>query len=368
VSAEVLGSITNRRRCRILRSTLNRKFAVLISALSVTSILWATAVPATIASPRLDTKQAEFNRIQAQVDKIDGQLDVVVEQYNSFNNDLIKTKTEIKRNTDSLRVSEEKFAETQQQLNRRFAAVYRTGGVSYISVLINTKSLDEFLDYLEIIKRRSKTDHELMGQLRKTQQDLTVQRAQLIEKEKKQSVLLSQIVEKKQKINGELKSRSALLSKIGKEIKQQQLAEMVKQKKLRKKLKVSFLAVSRVSVSRGGGRSSAVQLAMDELGKPYSWGADGPGSFDCSGLTMHVYGKLGISLPHSSRAQYECGQHVDRDQLQPGDLVFFARGSTISHVGIYAGGGSYIHAPQTGDVVKVSDLSSHGGYVGAIRP
>ncbi|MBI4733308.1 MAG: C40 family peptidase [Rubrobacteridae bacterium] len=258
----------------------------------MTSIILATTVPATIASPRLATKQAEFNRIQDQVDKIDGQLDVIVEQYNSSNNDLVKTKTEIKSNTESLRVSEEKFATTQQLLNRRFATVYRNGGVSYLSVLINTKSLDEFLDYLEIIKRRSKNDHEIMVQLKKSQQELEVKRAQLIEKEKKQSAILAQIVAKKQKINAELQSRNTLLSKISKEIKQQQMAEMVKQKKLRKKLKVSFVAVSRVSVSRGGGRSSAVQLAMEELGKPYSWGASGPSSFDCSGLTQHVYAQL----------------------------------------------------------------------------
>ncbi|MHB8842167.1 MAG: C40 family peptidase, partial [Candidatus Aquicultor sp.] len=109
-------------------------------------------------------------------------------------------------------------------------------------------------------------------------------------------------------------------------------------------------------------------IAMNELGKPYSWGANGPGSFDCSGLTSYVYGQVGVSLPHSSRAQYGCGQHVSRDELQAGDLVFFAHGGSISHVGIYVGGGNFIHAPRTGDVVKISNLSDHGGYVGAVRP
>jgi cell wall-associated NlpC family hydrolase len=256
----------------------------------------------------------------------------------------------------------------QQLLNRRFAGVYRAGSMSYLSILINTKSLDQFLYYLELIKRQSKNDSEIIGELKKSQEEMKVKRAQLLEKENKQKAILAQIVNKKQKINAELKGRSALLAKISKEIKQQQLVEMKQQAEMKKKLRVSFATVSRVAVSRGSSRSSAVQIALSELGKPYSWGASGPGSYDCSGLTRHIYGQLGISLPHSSRAQYGCGQHVDRDELQAGDLVFFARSGSISHVGIYVGGGNFIHAPRTGDVVKISNLGEHGGYVGAVRP
>jgi cell wall-associated NlpC family hydrolase len=80
---------------------------------------------------------------------------------------------------------------------------------------------------------------------------------------------------------------------------------------------------------------------------------------------MYVYAQLGISLPHYSEAQFHVGQPVSRDALQPGDLVFF---NGASHVGIYIGGGQFIHAPHTGDVVRVSNLSSEGGYDGARRP
>lgn len=115
----------------------------------------------------------------------------------------------------------------------------------------------------------------------------------------------------------------------------------------------------------GGDRAStAVRVAMDQLGKPYVWAADGPNSFDCSGLMMYAWARAGVSLPHSSRAQYEQGRHVGRSELQPGDLVFF--GSPIHHVGMYIGGGSYVAAPQTGDVVSVRDMG-RGDYTGAIR-
>ena len=99
---------------------------------------------------------------------------------------------------------------------------------------------------------------------------------------------------------------------------------------------------------------------MAQQGKPYVWAADGPGSFDCSGLTQYAYAAAGISLPHSSRMQSQMGQQVSRDQLQPGDLVFFY--SPVSHVGIYIGNGQMVHAPTSGDVVKVASVDSMYGF------
>jgi cell wall-associated NlpC family hydrolase len=107
----------------------------------------------------------------------------------------------------------------------------------------------------------------------------------------------------------------------------------------------------------------AIATAMSQRGKPYVWAGSGPGTFDCSGLTAYAFRAAGISLPHSSRLQSQLGQAVSRDQLQPGDLVFFY--SPVSHVGIYIGNGQMVHAPTSGDVVKVSALMS--GFSGARR-
>jgi cell wall-associated NlpC family hydrolase len=102
---------------------------------------------------------------------------------------------------------------------------------------------------------------------------------------------------------------------------------------------------------------------MGQLGVPYVWAGASPSGFDCSGLVMWAFAQVGVSLPHNAAAQYGMGSPVDRSSLQPGDLVFF---SGLGHVGIYIGGGQYVHAPQTGDVVKVSSMD-RGGYVGARR-
>jgi cell wall-associated NlpC family hydrolase len=107
---------------------------------------------------------------------------------------------------------------------------------------------------------------------------------------------------------------------------------------------------------------------MQYLGIPYQWGGASPSTgFDCSGLTTYVFAQVGISLPHHAASQYQLGTPVSRDQLQPGDLVFF-RG--LGHMGMYIGAGNFIHAPSTGDVVKISSLSEPyyvSGWVGAKR-
>jgi peptidoglycan DL-endopeptidase CwlO len=96
-----------------------------------------------------------------------------------------------------------------------------------------------------------------------------------------------------------------------------------------------------------------VGIAMQYLGVPYVWGGSSPSGFDCSGFVMYVYAQVGVSLPHYTGAQWSYGVPVSRSDLEPGDLVFF---DGLGHVGIYVGGGQFIHAPQTGDVVKISSL------------
>jgi cell wall-associated NlpC family hydrolase len=123
--------------------------------------------------------------------------------------------------------------------------------------------------------------------------------------------------------------------------------------------------VATPSAPASGGHPEAATIALRYLGVPYRWGGATPAGFDCSGLVMYVYAQLGISLPHFAAAQYGYGSPVARDQLQPGDLVFF---ENLNHVGIYIGGGQVVHAPTTGDVVKISNISDWGAsYVGARR-
>ncbi len=113
--------------------------------------------------------------------------------------------------------------------------------------------------------------------------------------------------------------------------------------------------------------SRIVPVALQHLGAPYRWGGADPRGFDCSGFVMYVYGRAGTSLPHGAVRQYKLGIPVSRDELQPGDVVFFDR---LRHNGIYIGDGHFVHASKSGDVVKVSRLDEHWfehRWVGARR-
>jgi cell wall-associated NlpC family hydrolase len=126
---------------------------------------------------------------------------------------------------------------------------------------------------------------------------------------------------------------------------------------------------SRGSSSAG---AAAVAWAKTQLGKDYQWGADGPSTYDCSGLTLQAWGRQGVSLPHSSTMQYAITEHVDLGSLRPGDLLFYATDtsdpSTIHHVAIYAGGGQMVEAPYTGAQVRISSIYRSGMMPFAGRP
>lgn len=110
-------------------------------------------------------------------------------------------------------------------------------------------------------------------------------------------------------------------------------------------------------VSGNGKAAGAVKAALSQRGKPYVWGADGPSSYDCSGLTMWAYKQVGISVPHYTVAQYNAGTSVPSSSMKPGDLVFF--GSDMHHVGMFIGNNKMVHAPHTGSVVQVVSMAGH---------
>jgi cell wall-associated NlpC family hydrolase len=113
-----------------------------------------------------------------------------------------------------------------------------------------------------------------------------------------------------------------------------------------------------------GRAGKAIKYALAQIGDRYVFGADGMRTWDCSGLTMRAYQAAGVSLPHSSRAQFRYGRHISRSNLQPGDLIFFK--SPISHVGIYLGGGRMVHAPRPGSRVKIAPINQMR-FAGAVR-
>ncbi|CAB4559261.1 MAG: peptidoglycan endopeptidase [Actinobacteria bacterium] len=162
-----------------------------------------------------------------------------------------------------------------------------------------------------------------------------------------------------------LKEAQALLNKLRKEDRAR-LAAL--NKKEQDEAQRRSLAAARGLNSVSGRAGIALRYAMNQIGDNYVFGAAGPTRWDCSGLTMRAFQSAGVSLPHSSRAQFNRGKSVARSALKPGDLIFFGR--PISHVGIYLGGNKMVHAPRPGARVQVATFGAWFGrkpYVGARR-
>lgn len=117
-------------------------------------------------------------------------------------------------------------------------------------------------------------------------------------------------------------------------------------------------------------RREVIQYAENFIGKPYVFGAEGPETFDCSGLTKYIYKKFDIDLPHYTGTQWGCGKGICKNDLKEGDLVFFNTTGDLSHVGIYIGNNNFIHAPSKGKTVKINSLNENyyrDRYAGARR-
>jgi peptidoglycan DL-endopeptidase CwlO len=206
-----------------------------------------------------------------------------------------------------------------------------------------------------VLELLAANDGDLMDQLGLAGKVLAARRADLVAAEKAQAAEVKRLEAKKAEVERAADKTRALLARMRAADRPQAPARPSN-------------PVAPPPPSGGGGGSgsaaAAVAYARAQVGKPYCYGGSGSACFDCSGLTMMAWRQAGISLPHSSAAQYNVGRRISASELQPGDLIFYY--SPISHVSIYIGGGQRISATHTGDYVRVQSLGS--SIVGFARP
>jgi cell wall-associated NlpC family hydrolase len=299
------------------------------------------AVPAT-ADPSVSSKRAEAQQVLGQLQQLSDSLEQARSQYDAATSQLAKTQSDLRENRRELHGAK------------------------------SVTNLDaQVLGQVKHFKRAVKRNGQLLARERASEQNLVAQRAAA-----------------KQSIESKIAQGQHLLSSIKGQIAQIQAAQAARQLQMaaaaQQRLTVqhrveqqqaadTVVGISAVTpttdtvVAPPPTHSGVVGVALSQLGTPYVWAGSAPGGFDCSGLVMWAYAQVGVALPHSTYAQWGYGVSVSRDQLQPGDLVFF---DGLGHVGIYIGGGQFVHAPHTGDVVKISSLDESwyaSTYVGARR-
>ena len=315
---------------------------------------------------------AQARIVKSQIDVLDHRVDIATENY--LDAQILHGQALVQTRKAAQRVAkaEKRIKQLQTHLRTRATGMYRSGPLGFVDVLFGSKSFEQFARTWDVLKQLNAEDAAAVVEMKAAREEATAAHAQLAAKERAAAKQVRIMSSNKASIVAQLAKRKNALAGLQTEIAALQAAEEARQAVEAR----AWAASAQQSSSGGGGgdsypaptrapRGEVVSVARKYLGAPYVWGADGPNTFDCSGFTMFVYRQVGVSLPHSSRAQIGSGERVSRGDLQPGDLVFF--GSPIHHVGMYVGGGMYIHAPHTGDVVKISPLS-RGDYAGASRP
>ena len=335
----------------------------------------------------------------AQIRDLDSKLGHASEAYNLANIQLGQIDADLQTNGRHLVIARSSLGAAQMHIAKRLRALYINGDAGgAVEVILGAKSLDDLLDRLDMAERVGGQDAQVLKDVRRFRNEVRTRGAQLRRDRTRQAQVVAERAAQKRSIEGQLAERQRLVASIRDEIARMEAAERRRQAELERqaRARLEAAAAARASerqqtldVSAGpvtdfptDGTSAAptlpaappakyggvVGIAMQYLGTPYVWGGASPGGFDCSGFVMYVYAQLGISVPHNAAAQYgSVGVYVSADQLEPGDLVFF---DGLGHVGIYIGGGQFIHSPHTGDVVKISSLSESwyaSTYVGAKR-
>lgn len=278
--------------------------------------------------------------IEKQINEAWEKLEPAIENYNKVHSELVKNQ---KKANDLSKKIAPLTLEVQVSLGQVAdvaSAYYMGGAASRLTGLLNAKSPDQFLDQLTILEQIAQT----------------------------QQASIATVAAQKAKYDGQKAQLDALIAK-----QREQDAALAAQKKAiqaemdrLQKLRIQAYGTSTVggslrigpcpAVMPGGARAIAVKKACSLIGKPYVWGAAGPNSFDCSGLTQEAWGAAGVSLTHYTGAQWNESHYVSRSSLQPGDLVFFY--SDRHHVGIYVGNGLMVHAPHSGDYVRMAYISN----------
>jgi cell wall-associated NlpC family hydrolase len=351
---------------KVLLRRARQLIGVLAAVLLISSLTAAGAGADTISQKRI-----EAERLASQLEAQNERVGVLAERV-----DAARIKAE--QVGGSLATAEAKLADATQasdaarsRLRNLAIDAYVRGGMSPPAASAVTANEDPSVRQ-GYIDQLTSGHNEALDAMRAAKLSLGEQRAALLSARQQATQALASVASAERAASQAEAQVRASLAKAKGELGQLVAAEQARREAADRARATSALRASRSRASFGPappvgrGASFAVEAARAQLDKPYQWGGSGPGTFDCSGLTMFAWHYGGVSLSHSAAAQYSETAHISLADIQPGDLLFY--GSPISHVGIYVGGGQMIHAPHTGDVVRYTSINHGGMPVGIGRP
>lgn len=306
--------------------------------------------------------QNKVEDLQISIEKLDANIEKIYAQVDSAKVKIVETQKNIVQTTKDIGVAEDNIEEEEDLFNKRMRSMYMNGVDSYLEVLFASEGIQDLISRVENIKKIVEYDNKIIAQLTDKKNGIEEQR-QALETEKTKLVLLKTENENKiLSLKGKKKEQQILIAEA--KVQQQLYSSRISDGQAI--VNVAMAQINQIKAkapkytpSRGASSlssSAVVAYASNFLGTPYAWGGNGASTFDCSGFVKYVYAHFGVSMSRSTTTQVREGSYVSKENLQPGDLIFFGSGSP-HHVGMYVGNNSYIHAPSTGDVVKISALT-----------
>ncbi len=321
----------------------------------------AVADPASVAA-----KKREVRELKAKLDAIGARVGVAAERYNGARWRLSVIKERLVKNQKALERAISDLNASQRILGDRIDALYRRPDPSLVEVLVSSGSITDAMSELEGIERAGTEDAQVVGKVRRFRDRTIKVRVELAKDRESAKVEVRKAEADKARVEAILAERQRLLQSARADLRQAIADERARRAAQARSLASSGYTPFNGPLPDGAGNAEAARIALSFQGVPYVWGGESPSGFDCSGLATYAYRQIGKSVPHYTYAIWGQFPQVPYDQLQPGDMVFF---SGLGHMGIYIGGGNMVHAPQTGDVVRVTSMASRSGnYVGAVRP
>lgn len=392
-------------------SQKNRFGVSLAAATAATAVLFGAS--AASAEPSIQEKRRQTELILAQVQDLDAEVGATAERFNGANYKLGRLTQRLIQTRSELKGARKQLGTARGRASERLVQLYMNGsGPSTLEVMLGSESLRDMLDRLDVGERILEQDARIAGNLKSLAVRTKQRERQVAVSRRTQAGLVRQLDSERDAIASKLSERRQLLTSVQAEVTRLEAVERGRQVKLRRRAEAELARQRALAAAQenrqqesapepeasapatttttatttapaeaapepapapappadAGRGAQVVAISMRYLGVPYKWGGASPSTgFDCSGFTMYVFAQIGVSLPHYAAAQYGLGQAVSKSELQAGDLVFF-RG--LGHMGMYIGGGNFIHSPRTGDVVKISSLSDPyrvANWVGARR-
>nr|SBO90900.1 NPL/P60 family secreted protein [Nonomuraea gerenzanensis] len=304
------------------------------------------AIPVTPASA---DPEPSLQDLAKQVEKMHTEIETLTEEYNGQREKLKTAKKAADAAQKTLATSEADLEAKRAKAALLAQNAYMTGGMNRMLAFATSGDPDTFLDRaatMDVLEQQQGAEVNQVTAAREA-----AERARAGAKSR---------IDEVQKIVGELDGKrdkiTKLVTKVESNLFRRALGEAGRPGTRAQRVNLPIVG--------SGKAAQAARWALTQQLKPYVWGAEGPSSYDCSGLVMAAYQKVGISLPHYTGSQWTAGRHISREELRPGDLVFFY--NDLHHVGIYLGGGMMVHAPQTGDVVRIASIANRP-FAGAVR-